>query len=79
MTSKIERDDLQIKIIINKDEEPKAPRGRAVIRIGESIYDELVKVCGETNIPLCELATQMLEFSINRITVVERSSDTDKT
>lgn len=78
MVSKIKKDNSQIKIIVNKGESPKAPRGRAVIRIGESIYDELAKVSGETNISLCELATEMLEFALDKIAIVERSDSPDK-
>lgn len=78
MVSKIEKDTSQIKIIVNKGETPKAPRGRAVIRIGESIYDELVKVSSETNISLCELATEMLEFALGKIAVIERTDNIEK-
>lgn len=67
----IETDPMQIKIYV--DPKPKGSRARAVIRIDENVYDDLVRLNTETGISICDLASEMLRFARDHITIVERT------
>jgi excinuclease UvrABC ATPase subunit len=69
----IEADNLQIKIYVSRKKFTQKPRSKAVIRINEDIYDELVKLSTETGVSICDLASEMLRFAKDKTAVIERS------
>ncbi len=68
----IEADNVQIKIYI--DQKARAySKAKAVIRIDEDIYDELVALSNETRLSICDLASEMLRFAKDKTAVIERT------
>ncbi len=75
LLSSIEKDSTQIKIVINKGKAKGKQRCKAVIRINEDIYDELFNLSTISGLSICELASEMLRFANEKITVIERENN----
>lgn len=73
--STIEKDNLQIKIVVNKGKAKGKQRSKAVIRINEDIYDELYELSTISGLSICEIASEMLRFAVDKVSVVERPSE----
>ncbi len=68
----IEADNVQIKIYIDRKKKVYS-KAKAVIRIDEDIYDDLVRLSNETRVSICDLASEMLRFARERTAVIERT------
>ena len=71
-TSVIEADNVQIKIYIEQKKK-KYTSAKAVIRIDEDVYDELVALSNATKLTICDLASEMIRFAKDKTAVIERT------
>ena len=46
---------------------------KAVIRIDEDVYDELVALSNATKLTICDLASEMIRFAKDKTAVIERT------
>ncbi len=76
-TSVIEADNVQIKIYIEQKKK-KYTSAKAVIRIDEDVYDELVALSNATKLTICDLASEMIRFAKERTAIIEKTVVLDK-